>query len=42
MDLCSVGTGGTLAGKRIKIKNKNIITGLCDPKGSALYNFLKK
>tara|TARA_B100000989_G_scaffold75284_1_gene53255 strand:- start:103 stop:1098 length:996 start_codon:yes stop_codon:yes gene_type:complete len=42
--ICSVGTGGTLAGTAdgLKEKNKDIITGLCDPNGSALYNFLKK
>ncbi len=42
--ICSVGTGGTLAGtsEGLKSKNKNIISGLCDPKGSALYNFFKK
>ena len=26
----------------LKEKNNNIITGLCDPMGSALYNFFKK
>lgn len=42
--ICSVGTGGTLAGtaEGLKEKNKKIITGLSDPKGSALYNFFKK
>ncbi len=41
--ICSVGTGGTLAGiaEGLKEKNKKIITGLSDPKGSALYNFFK-
>ena len=42
--ICSVGTGGTLAGtaEGLKEKNNGIVTGLCDPMGSALYNFLKK
>ncbi len=41
--ICSVGTGGTLAGiaEGLKEKNKKIVTGLSDPNGSALYNFLK-
>ena len=42
--ICSVGTGGTLAGtaEGLKEQNKNIITGLSDPNGSALFNFIKK
>ena len=42
--ICSVGTGGTLAGtaEGLKEQDKNIITGLSDPNGSALFNFIKK
>ena len=41
--ICSSGTGGTIAGvgKALKEKNKNIKVYLADPKGSALYNFIK-
>ena len=41
--ICSSGTGGTIAGvgKALKEKNKNIKIYLSDPKGSALYNFIK-
>ena len=41
--VCSSGTGGTIAGvgKALKEKNKNIKICLADPKGSALYNFIK-
>ena len=41
--ICSSGTGGTIAGvgKALKEKNKNIKIYLADPKGSALYNFIK-
>ncbi len=41
--VCSVGTGGTLAGTAagLKEKNKNIITALADPLGSSLFNFIK-
>ena len=41
--ICSSGTGGTIAGvgKALKEKNKNIKIFLADPKGSALYNFIK-
>ena len=40
---CSVGTGGTLAGVSIglKNKNKNIKIALSDPMGSSLYSFIK-
>ena len=40
---CAVGTGGTLAGVSIglKNKNKNIKIGLSDPMGSALYSHIK-
>ena len=41
--ICSVGTGGTLAGVSIglKEKNKDIKIGLSDPMGSSLYNYIK-
>jgi|TARA_B110000211_G_C13981853_1_gene509775 cysteine synthase A len=40
---CAVGTGGTLAGVSIglKEKNKNIKIGLSDPMGSSLYSYIK-
>ena len=40
---CAVGTGGTLAGVSIglKNKNKNIKIALSDPMGSSLYSFVK-
>ena len=41
--VCSVGTGGTLAGTSIglKEKNKNIKIALSDPMGSSLYSYMK-
>lgn len=41
--ICAVGTGGTLAGVSIGLKNKNkdIKIGLCDPMGSSLYSYIK-
>ena len=41
--ICSVGTGGTLAGVSIglKEKNKDIKIALSDPMGSSLYNYIK-
>ena len=41
--VCSSGTGGTIAGvsKALKEKNKNIKIVLSDPKGSALYQYIK-
>ena len=41
--ICSVGTGGTLAGVSIglKEKNKNIKIALADPMGSSLYSYIK-
>ena len=41
--ICSVGTGGTLAGVSIglKEKNNNIKIGLSDPMGSSLYSYIK-
>src|SRR5581483_2366234 len=37
--ICAVGTGGTLAGVAMSLKerNKNIVVGLADPMGAALY-----
>jgi cysteine synthase A len=39
--ICSVGTGGTLAGvgRALKARNENVMIGLADPTGSALYNY---
>ncbi|MFQ5634724.1 MAG: pyridoxal-phosphate dependent enzyme, partial [Gammaproteobacteria bacterium] len=39
--ICSVGTGGTLAGvaRALKSRDDNIKIGLADPTGSALYNY---
>ncbi len=41
--VCAVGTGGTLAGVSmgLKEKNKDIQIGLADPMGAALYNYYK-
>ena len=41
--ICSVGTGGTLSGtaEGLKNKKKEVVIGLCDPHGSALFNFIK-
>jgi len=38
---CAVGTGGTLAGVSIGLKNKNIKIALSDPMGSSLYSYFK-
>jgi cysteine synthase A len=40
---CAVGTGGTLAGigMALKERNKNVKIALSDPEGAALYNFYK-
>ncbi len=37
--ICSIGTGGTLAGTSafLKGKNKNIVVGVADPRGAAMY-----
>jgi cysteine synthase A len=42
--ICAVGTGGTLAGTGIFLKerNKNIKIGLADPMGAALFNYYTK
>ncbi len=39
--ICSVGTGGSLAGveKALRLLNKNVKIGLADPMGAALYNY---
>jgi cysteine synthase A len=39
--VCAVGTGGTLAGVGIALKERNprIVIGLADPMGAALYNY---
>jgi cysteine synthase len=41
--ICAVGSGGTLAGMAMALKerNKNIKIGLADPMGAALYSFYK-
>lgn len=41
--ICAVGTGGTLAGTGMALKerNKDVQIGLADPMGAALYNFYK-
>tara|TARA_B100000683_G_scaffold262247_1_gene289087 strand:+ start:83 stop:1081 length:999 start_codon:yes stop_codon:yes gene_type:complete len=41
--ICSIGTGGTLAGmsEYLKEMNKKITIGLADPFGSAMFNFFK-
>jgi cysteine synthase A len=42
--ICAVGTGGTLAGVGIALKQRNpkIAIGLADPMGAALYNYYTK
>ena len=41
--ICSVGTGGTLAGtsRFLKEKNKDIVIGCADPHGAAMYELFK-
>ena len=41
--ICAVGTGGTLAGTGMALKerNRNVQIGLADPMGAALYNYYK-
>ena len=41
--ICAVGTGGTLAGVSMGLKehNKDVVIGLADPMGAALYNYYK-
>ena len=41
--ICAVGTGGTLAGTAmfLKERNKSVVIGLADPMGASLYNWYK-
>jgi cysteine synthase A len=41
--ICSVGTGGTLAGvsRYLKEKNKDVTIGVADPRGAAMYHYFK-
>jgi len=41
--ICAVGSGGTLGGVSmgLKAKNKNVVIGLADPEGAALFNWYK-
>lgn len=41
--ICAVGSGGTLGGVSmgLKAQNKNIVIGIADPGGAALYNYYK-
>ena len=41
--ICAVGSGGTLGGVSValKAKNKNVVIGIADPGGAALYNWYK-
>ncbi|MBI3439119.1 MAG: cysteine synthase A [Proteobacteria bacterium] len=41
--ICAVGSGGTLGGVSmgLKAKNRNVVIGLADPGGAALYNWYK-
>jgi cysteine synthase len=41
--ICAVGTGGSLWGisTALKERNKNVIIGLADPEGAAMYNYFK-
>ena len=41
--ICAVGSGGTLAGvsRYLKEKNKDIVTGVADPRGAAMYHLFK-
>lgn len=42
--ICSVGTGGTLCGTAMALKerSKDVVVGLADPDGSAIYNYYAK
>lgn len=42
--ICSVGTGGTLGGVSmgLKAKRKNVVIGVADPMGSAIYSYYTK
>jgi cysteine synthase A len=39
--VCAVGSGGTLSGvsRYLKEKNKDVVIGVADPRGAAMYNF---
>jgi len=41
--ICSVGSGGTLAGvsRYLKDKKKDVVIGVADPRGAAMYNLFK-
>src|SRR3954447_6526149 len=41
--ICAVGSGGTLAGvsRYLKEKNKNVVIGVADPRGAAMYHLFK-
>ena len=41
--VCAIGTGGTLAGvsQSLKSYNKDVIIGLADPEGAAMYSYFK-
>jgi len=41
--ICAIGTGGTLAGvgKALKERKKDVVIGLADPMGAAMYNHFK-
>jgi len=41
--ICAVGTGGTLGGVSMALKERNsdVVIGIADPMGAALYNFYK-
>jgi len=39
--ICSVGSGGTLAGVAVALQPKGVKIGLADPMGSAIYNYYK-
>ena len=41
--ICAIGTGGTLAGtgKALKERNKDLVIGLADPEGAAMYSYFK-
>lgn len=42
--ICSIGTGGTLAGVStyLRERNKDVVIGVADPRGAAMYDLFKK
>src|SRR5215470_16400068 len=42
--ICSIGTGGTIAGAAtyLREKKKDIVTGVADPRGAAMYNLFSR